>query len=184
MITVTRKNYWGKRDSIIDEFESIERLYDYYKLVRGRYGLESLFSHNPFELYKRNFTFHRTGEQSYFYDTHWCEPPEYCMVVYNENNIRLSRETLLGIFRKFDKKHYCRMWRGMPGHKRNYRGHSYRPIRTYQERRESNNVLAEEGEPVWRARRNWVNLPNVFDDVPHLDQNDRCWKRFRKTRWK
>ncbi len=63
------------------------------------------------------------------------------------------------------------------GSKRPHRKY-YRHPRTTQERR----LLVEEGTPPIRSRRNFVNLPNFWDDKPrHIE---RCWKSHRKHQWK
>ena len=61
-----------------------------------------------------------------------------------------------------------------------HKGTYYRHMKTTQERRWS---LAEKDDGVrWRARRNFHNLPNAWDDWAR--HNEKNWKRFRKHQWK
>ena len=55
----------------------------------------------------------------------------------------------------------------------------YRKIKTFQERKES--IYSKE---YIRAKRNYTNLPNSWDDITRKDFKDRSWKRHRKTQWK
>jgi hypothetical protein len=35
-----------------------------------------------------------------------------------------------------------------------------------------------------RSKRNIHNLPHSWDDIPKTMGDNKCWKRYRKTRWK
>jgi hypothetical protein len=63
---------------------------------------------------------------------------------------------------------------------RGHKGCYYRSMKTMQERKAS--LAAKEDEIPWRARRNFRNLPNAWDDYPRFMQKN--WKKFRKHQWK
>ncbi len=84
----------------------------------------------------------------------------------------------------YNKAHpYRRSWWYYPGTKRNFRS-MYRRPRTTQERRWANAWDDEEFATKVRARRNYRNLPNSWDDIPHTDWSYRNWKHYRKHQWK
>lgn len=84
----------------------------------------------------------------------------------------------------YNKKHpYRYRWWYYPGAKRSWRG-MFRGIRTFQERKWAHAWDDEEFAPKVRAKRQGKNLPDPWDDYPHRDQDDRCWKRYRKHQWK
>jgi hypothetical protein len=173
MLIVTQRSFSSKHEQVIGYFQDIRTIYNHFGDVYGKYGLESRFSHNQFEVIN-------TGR----YWLCWRQEElatEHAMVITNQQGIRYSKEFVAGIFNKFRKKPiYRRYWTGSNRH---YRC-CYRGIRTTQERTLSLGVLKEEGEPVWRTSRNMHNLPNRWDDIHHLDVCNRNWKRFRKTQWK
>ena len=184
MLTVTKKNYYGKKDVVIDYFANIKHVFDYFKNIYGAYNLEERFSHNPNEFYRRFFDYHNIpGIRGYTFDA-----PEYCYVITNDKGIRYSREFILGSFRKIRKDRKFRTYRYFhyfTGYKRHRRGSGYhRKPHTFQERKMSVNVLIEEGEPKWRTSRNFHNLPTSWDDIQHMDVCNDNWKRYRRTRWK
>lgn len=153
-------------DFVMGYFDTIEDIWLYFSKVYKRYKLAERFSHMVNEPYGGN---------------EFCSIPEYCMYVVNDAGIRLSRDTLRGEFYKIYKPHdYPRF----PSWGRNHHYRGFRHIRTTQERRASVHVLAEEGEPPFRAARNTHNLPNYWDDMYHSDWGQKNWKRFRKTQWK
>ena len=55
----------------------------------------------------------------------------------------------------------------------------YRRPKTIQEKRAGD---AAEVEP--RGKRKPASLPSNWDDIPRASFADRCWKRFRKTKWR
>ena len=172
MLIVTQRSFTTKHDQVIGYFQDIRAIYDHFSGLFGKYGLESRFSHNQFEVIVTST-----------YRLSWREDitgTEHAMVITNQAGIRYSKEFVTGIFAKYRKSSYRRYWCGGVRH---YRG-CYRRIRTTQERKLSLGVLKEEGEPVWRQARNYHNLPSRWDDIAHLDVCNRNWKRFRKTQWK
>jgi hypothetical protein len=176
MLTVIQKNFYGKKNIVLGYFNNIKHVYDHFSNQYGAYHLEERFSHNPYEFYYRNFDYQLNGALRLI-----SQPPVYCMVVVNENDIRYSREFLLGEFRKIRKK---RTNIYFYGYKRHSRGSYFRRPHTFQERKMSVNVLKEEGEPMWRLARGYHALPTTWDDIYHKDTYNDNWKRYRKTRWK
>jgi hypothetical protein len=152
---------------VIAHFHALKDIYNH--LCKMQYGfcssIESYFSHDPNETY---------------YNYASPAPTRiHCLVVYNVNGIRLSREHLVGEFRKFRKP-----VRYNYGSKRHHRSSYHRRPHTTQERACSTLVHRDECEPKWRAKRNCHSLPNSYDDVSHYDIYNRNWKRFRMTRYK
>ena len=180
MLTVYRKNYWGKKDQLISTFKDMTELYNYFVDIWGGSYLHEKFSHNPFEFYVKQMEFVKENGK---YIT---IPPKYCYVIENENYIRYSREFLKGEFRKIYKKSIRKImsrWRSyIPGTK--YHSRSRMKLNTFQTCMMSENVLEEECEPKWRAKRKRSAMPNWYDDTYRSDVNNNNWKRFRKTQWK
>jgi len=79
---------------------------------------------------------------------------------------------------------YRSTWWYFPGGKRNWRHGYFRRIRTFQERKWAHAWDDEDDAPKCRAARQGHNLPDPWDDIPHFDQDDRSWKRYRKHQWK
>jgi len=182
MLTVKQKNYYGKKDVVIGYFTDIKQVFDYFKNIHGMYELEKHFSHDPSEYYRRTFVYSREYKQ--YTSRYVVSAPEYCYVISNDKDIRYSRETVLGEFRKIRKGRKFGYYRYFYGYKRHNRGSYHRRPDTFQERTMSVNVIEEEGEPKWRPSRNMHNLPTTYDDLQHYDQRINNWKRYRKTQWK
>lgn len=183
MLTVKRRNVEGRKDVLIDYFANITEVFDYFKnFYGGAYKLELRFSHDPFEFYRKTFTWNNSIVTS---ARGWGEVPEFCYTITNDAGIRYSRETILGYFRKIRKDRKLGIYRNyFLGFKRHRRGSYHRRPDTFQERKMSVNVIEEEGEPKWRLSRNMRNLPTTYDDLQHYDVRINNWKRYRKTQWK
>jgi hypothetical protein len=161
MFTVTQGN------KTVAVFNTLLELYNFYKrMYCGAYQLELRFSHDPYETY-------------FGYGVHILPARIPYLVITNHNGLRLSRDHLLGEFRKF-----CKPRVHFYGFKRHPRCSYHRRPSTIQERALSVSVNYEDGEPRWRAKRNYHNLPNTYDDLQHYDVNNRNWKRYRLEQYK
>jgi hypothetical protein len=160
MLTVYQKVYGKSNPKIIGDFDSFKDIYEQFKY--------SQFSHNPNEEYRKV--------------SEWgMSVPVYCFVIENHKGLRYGREFITNEFKAFRKKYN---WWYFNGFKRHPRGHYHRHPHTLQESKASAHVLVEEGEPIWRASRNYHNLPDTYDDIHHYDECNRNWKRYRKQQWK
>jgi hypothetical protein len=171
MLTVYQKIYGNSNLKVIGDFGSFKSVYEYFKHTRlyGYVGIESIFSHNSDETYRK--------------ETTWgMSVPVYCFVIENHKGLRYSREFIVNEFKKYQKKY--RYYNYFNGGKRHPRGHYHRHPHTLQEIKASAHVLMEECEPIWRASRNHHNLPDSYDDINHYDDYNRNWKRYRKQQWK
>jgi hypothetical protein len=78
-------------------------------------------------------------------------------------------------------------WNGtgpVPGTGRRRGGNAYRLPKTMRDRRDSEGILPEEGEPQPRPARRGRRLPTSWDDMARSDYGVRSWKQYRKTQWK
>lgn len=82
-------------------------------------------------------------------------------------------------------KHQCpKSYHNIFSGRKRSSGHYYRRFRTLNERKQSEFWKGEEFTPKPRARRNFKNLPDSWDDCPISSWKDRNWKKFRKHQWK
>jgi len=56
----------------------------------------------------------------------------------------------------------------------------YRKVKTLQERRQY--AIVDADEPKGRAGR--ATIPSSWDDICNSSMGNKCWKRYRKTRYK
>lgn len=156
----------SKNHKVVATFETLHELYSHYKTQFYYVNrLHLYFSHNPLDSWID-------------YD----KLKQHCFVVANANGIFLSRDYLLGEFRKIYK--VTRTKQSYHRAKRRPLWSFHRRPSTSQECAASANVGYEDGEPIWRAKRNVHNLPNTFDDLTRSTNDQRNWKRYRKTRYK
>lgn len=157
-------------------FYTINELINYFTRLYGAWNLSEKFSFDPYSKFRNSY-----------YEAYWkgftkkyrFVPAEYKYIIETEKGVRLSDETLKGIFSSVKTRwsFYC------TGYKRHKRGHYFRHMRTTQERRMASLVLKEEFEPNWRGKRG-LGLRQCWDDIYHSDVENNNWKRYRKTQWK
>jgi hypothetical protein len=106
----------------------------------------------------------------------WSEGWGYLAYVVNDNNVILSDETLLGLYRSVKS-----VYRYFNGWKRSH-AHYYRHPRTTQEKRVIVGVVKEDGEPEFRPARKHV--PDAWEDQRFFCRRINNWKRYRQHQWK
>lgn len=171
MLTVYQKVYGKANLKLVGDFNCFKDVYYYFKFHRpyGSVGLETIFSHNSDEVFRKEHEWGMTV-------------PVYCFVIENHKGLRYSREFIACEFKKIFRKQV--RYNYFNGSKRHPRGHYHRHPHTLQEIKASAHVLMEEGEPIWRSARNHHNLPDSYDDINHYDDYNRNWKRYRKQQWR
>lgn len=177
MLTVSQITYGRCNEVVIGDFNNFKKIYDHFGKIYGKWSLENKFSSDPFKFYVKPKNYFSNWGISAF------DSPEYCFIIRNHKGLKYSQEFIIGEFRKFRKDEKIIRWNYYYGSNKHHRS-CFRHPKTIQERIASVSILIEEDEPTWRSSRNFRNLPSSYDDIPHLDANNRNWKRFRKTQWK
>jgi hypothetical protein len=166
MIEIEKKNTCNDKRPIVAKFNSLEDLIRY---VLSEHDLAT-FGYSPLDRTNHCFLFREKLELEDY------NSKRYCYVCYDDGKL-VTPDILVGLYRKLRPKYRRYSW--WAGYKRSF-GNYWRRPKTTQEKRWYS--FEKHDKLKLRAKRNVVNLPDMWDDIRR--HRERCWKNTRKTQYK